>query len=68
MWKINESSGICLIKNIEENSRTYVRSDPKKFTAEIHALIENESPPKKEAAKTKEKKVLPGKPLIEEAG
>ena len=53
-----------LIKNIEPDSRGYVRIDPKKFTAEIHALIE--SPPKKETAK--EKKALPAKPLNGEAG
>jgi hypothetical protein len=34
-----------LIKNIDENSRGYTRTDPKKFTAEMHALIEKEAKP-----------------------
>lgn len=40
-----------LIKNIEENSRSYTRTDPKKFTSEIHALLEKESPPQKKSRK-----------------
>ncbi len=32
---------VGLIKNIGENSRGYVRTDPQKFTLEIHALLEN---------------------------
>lgn len=40
---------VGLIKNIEENSRSYIRTDPKKFTLEIHALLEN--PPEKKPAK-----------------
>lgn len=32
---------VGLILNIDENSRGYVRTDPQKFTSEIHALLEN---------------------------
>jgi hypothetical protein len=31
---------VGLIKNMDENSRSYVRCDPKKFTAEINSLID----------------------------
>lgn len=36
-----------LIKNIEENSRGYIRCDSKKFTTEIHALMDSVSSQKK---------------------
>jgi len=42
---------VGLIKNIGENSRSYVRTDPKKFTAEIYALLESESTPQKKSRK-----------------
>lgn len=40
-----------LIKNVEENSRSYIRTDPKKFTSEIHTLLENDTPPLKKSRK-----------------
>ena len=44
---------VGLIKNMEENSRGYVRADPKKFTDEIKDLMENKSPPHKKPTKDK---------------
>lgn len=44
---------VGLIKNIEENSRGYIRTDPQKFTSEIHALLENAVPPEGKPAKVK---------------
>ena len=42
---------VGLIRNIDENSRGYVRTDPKKFTAEMNALMETEPPPQKKSRK-----------------
>lgn len=42
---------VGLIKNIEENSRSYTRTDPQKFTSEIYTLLENIS--EERPAKTK---------------
>jgi hypothetical protein len=52
LWAVLKDVG--LIKNVEGNSRTYILADPKKFTAEIHALIE--SPATKKPAKEKKSK------------
>lgn len=40
-----------LIKNIEENSRSYIRTAPEKFTAEVLALLEKGPPPQKKPRK-----------------
>lgn len=48
---------VGLIRNIDENSRGYVRTDPQKFTSEIHALLENipeEKPGKAKKSKNEE--------------
>ncbi len=50
LWAVLKDVG--LIKNMEENSRTYVRTDPKKFTSEMNALIESEPLPQKKPRKT----------------
>jgi len=42
---------VGLIKSIGENGRGYVRTDPQKFTSEIHDLLENETPPQKKSRK-----------------
>lgn len=42
---------VGLIKNIDENSRGYIRIDPQKFTSEIHALMDAD-PPKKKGKKS----------------
>ena len=45
---------VGLIKSIGENGRGYVRTDPQKFTSEIHALLENI--PEEKPAKAKKSK------------
>lgn len=44
---------VGLIKNIDENSRGYIRTDPQKFMSEIHALLENAEVPQKKPVKKK---------------
>lgn len=46
---------IGLIRNIDENSRGYVRTDPQNFTAEIETLLI----PEEKSAKVKKPKVQP---------
>lgn len=42
---------VGLIKNVEENSRSYIRTDPKKFTDEIQVLLVKEPSPQKKSRK-----------------